>query len=296
MMKKHKVSDYYDAVADSYHTQYDQDSILQAKEYPANYFRLQLLINSFLKRKIKKVLEVGVGEGTPLIKLAQIGMDVFGFDISKKMVKKAKDNFSKNDLNPDRIFWGDIQDPVTYSSCLKDGFFDGLIAMGVMPHVKNDEIVLKNMANCVKKGGVLFIEFRNKLFSLFTFNRYTLDFILDDLLADVDPVLKDAIRKDLEPRLRIDMPPVRNKVENQDAPGYDAILSKFHNPFEIKKLFEEIGFKEINFLWYHYHPAMPYLESVVGNSYRKEAIKLEHETSEWKGLFLCSAFIVEAVR
>ena len=55
---------------------------------------MHLLINSFIKYELKKVIEVGVGEGT-LVKLAKAGMDVSGFDVSKKMVEVAKNNFKK---------------------------------------------------------------------------------------------------------------------------------------------------------------------------------------------------------
>ena len=30
--------------------------------------------------------------------------------------------------------------------------------------------------------------------------------------------------------------------------------------------------------------------------FREEALKLEHDTSGWRGLFLCSAFVVEAIK
>ena len=71
---------------------------------------------------------------------------IWGFDISKEMVKKSK-TMSAGGFNPDQIFWGDIQDPISYAYALKDGPFDGLMAMGVMPHVENDDLVLENMSN-----------------------------------------------------------------------------------------------------------------------------------------------------
>ena len=52
----------------------------------------------------------------------------------------------------------------------------------------------------------------------------------------------------------------------------------------------------IKLLWYHYHPAMPYLEEKIPEIFRKESIRLEHEPSDWRGFFLCSAFVVEAVK
>ena len=168
--------------------------------------------------------------------------------------------------------------------------------MGVMPHVVNDDMVLRNMAAMVRPGGSVFIEFRNTLFSLFSFNRYTLEFVLDDLLRDVGAEVKDLVRKDLSARLRVDMPPVRSTVAGQGAPGYDAILSRFHNPFEVVQLFERVGFRDVKHRFYHYHPAMPYLAGSAPVAFREEALRLEHEPSNWRGFFLCSAFVIEAVK
>jgi len=291
------VIEHYDESASTYHEFYDKEKLFDVSaSYPANYFRLQLLLNSFKSKKIQNVIEVGVGEGTPLTTLGKAGMDVWGFDISKEMVKKSKENMEKNNMNKEQIFWGDIQNPTTYTQVLHDMKFDGLIAMGVMPHVNNDDEVLKNMASLVKSEGHVFVEFRNKLFSLFTCNRNTVDFILNDLLIGVDDKVKSLVRKDLESRLRVDVPPIRKKIANSSVPGYDAILSKFHNPFEIIEKFKKFGFRNINILWYHFHPAMPYLEKNIPEIFRKESINLEHDPTDWRGYFLCSAFVIEAIK
>ena len=303
--KKDLVQQHYDASAENYHLQYDRNLISDvSRDYPANYFRLHLLLNSFLRNNVKRVIEVGVGEGTPLITLSKAGIDVSGFDISESMVAKSKENFKKNNLDENKILWGDIQDPITYSPLLKDGQFDALLAMGVTPHVRNDEFVIQNMRDMVKPGGRVFIEFRNKLFSFFTFNRYTYEFIMEDLLDGVSPQLKNVVSKNLKDRLQMDLPTPRltgesaNLIDastNGEVLGYDAILSKFHNPFEMMELFEKIGFKDSKLHWYHYHPAMPNLSKEEPHLFRDEALKMEHNNSSWKGMFLCSAFVIEAV-
>lgn len=299
------VAKHYDESAENYHLQYERNLISDvSRDYPANYFRLHQLINSFIQNNVRKVIEVGVGEGTPLITLSKAGMDVSGFDISHKMVEKARTNFAENGLSPENIIFGDIQDPTTYSPLLKAGQFDALLAMGVLPHVRNEEFVLKNMKNLVKPNGRVFIEFRNKLFSLFTFNRYTYEFIMEDLLEGVSPQLKSIVSKNLRDRLQMNLPTPRmigesaNQIDSSaddEVPGYDAILSKFHNPFEMIDLFEKIGFKESKLHWYHYHPAMPDISKEDPHLFRDEALKLEHNNSNWKGMFLCSAFVIEAV-
>ena len=289
-----KVSDYYSAISAGYHEQYDSETLYDLdKEYQSNFFRLQILLNSFLKDDVQKLVEVGVGEGTPLLNIAKTGRKVWGMDVSENMVQASKNNFDKSDYPSERISYGDIQDASTYSDISDEGPFDGVIAMGVMPHVKKDDEVLQNMGAMLRPGGKCFIEFRNKLFSLFTFNRYTVDFIINDLLVNTSAKNKQKVRETLEPMVRMDMPPHRDTV-NGVAPGYDAILSKFHNPFEMKELFEKNGYMNVELHWYHYHPAMPYLETEMSKTFREEAISLEHETSGWRGYLLCSCYVVQA--
>jgi len=289
------VTEHYEAVAANYQQQYDKSTLYTSKKYKANYIRLQILLNSFVNNGSKRVIEVGVGEGTPLAALGRSGLEVWGFDISPKMVELSKQKLKDIGQNEEHIFVGDIQDPISYIHAVKDGSFDSLMAMGVMPHIKSDTFVLNNMATLIKPGGSVFIEFRNKLFSLFTFNRYTYEFILDDLLQHVSPELKSAFGNELQKIINMNAPEYQ-ALADQGAPGYDAILSRFHNPFEVQELFEKNGFQNIKFHWYHYHPIPPVFEALNPSLYRHEALELEHESSGWRGMFLCSAFVVEAQR
>jgi 2-polyprenyl-3-methyl-5-hydroxy-6-metoxy-1,4-benzoquinol methylase len=289
-----RVDAYYDSIAEGYSRQYQREN-LDSADYPANYFRLQIFVQRMAELRLKSIYEVGVGEGTPLATLAGMGFRVAGCDIADSMVKRSKETFAKHALDPALIQWGDIQDSTTFVSQLKDGAFDAVIAAGVLPHVANDALCLKNMAMVVRPGGRLFVEFRNKLFSLFTLNRYTREFILDDLLAKVDSGIKARVAEELDKRLAVNVPPVRAVGADGKAPGYDAILSKFHNPFELSETFERCGFKVAKVHWYHYHPAPPMLASDIGPAFNRAARALEHEDT-WRGYFLCSAGVIEAVK
>lgn len=290
-----EVADHYAAVAGQYSKQYQRSNLRAATDYPANYFRLQILVNRLARSGFKSVYEVGVGEGTPLATMAAMGFRVAGCDIAEAMVAESRANFEKQQLDPKLIQWGDIEDSTTFANQLDAGRFDAAIAAGVLPHVRNDRLFLDNMGTIVRPGGKVFIEFRNKLFSLFTFNRHTKEFILDDLLSAVSPGIKAAVAAELDRRLATDLPPVRRTVEGSQAPGYDVIRSKFHNPFELLDLFEACGYRNARIHWYHYHPAPPLLQSTLATAYRDAAMALEHEGS-WRGYFLCSAGVVEAER
>ena len=163
---------------------------------------------------------------------------------------------------------------------------------GVLPHVRDDRLMLETVKMCLKPGGAAFIEFRNKLFSLFTFNRLTKEFILDDLLANVPSAVKAAVEAELDQRCAIDKPAIRTARPGTEL-GYDEIPAKFHNPFELQNFFRSCGFSDVQVHWYHYHPAPPMMEGDIGPDFRRAGMRLEHEGS-WRGMFLCSAGVIEA--
>lgn len=284
---------YYDAVASSYSDHYRAPNRARGHRYPQSYFRLQLLLQRLGASNLNAVYEVGTGEGTPLALLARSGFRVAGCDISRKMVEQTRRQLRKVGVQPSRVQWGDIHDPLTISNQLELGPFDAVVAFGVMPHVMNDRLVLRNIRMFLRSGGKAFIEFRNKLFSLFTFNRHTKEFIIKDLLEEVADDIKVEVEKALDARLEMGEPPL-SQTSSGRLPRYDTLPAKFHNPFEIKDLLEEEGFGSARFHWYHYHPAPPFLERRLQRRFWAEAGRLEHNASSWKGYFLCSACVVEA--
>jgi len=82
---------FYDSYADDYYIQFNKNRHYDTSVvYPANYFHLQLVIDAFINRNVKRAFEVGIGEGTPMVSLTKAGIETWGFDISPKMVEEAK--------------------------------------------------------------------------------------------------------------------------------------------------------------------------------------------------------------
>ncbi len=91
----------------------------------------------------KKVLDLGCGTGLLSIKLHNAGADVFGIDLSEKMISLAKLNF------PTLKF--DVGNAAHTS--FRDGEFDVIASSFVMHYVKNLKPVFKEMSRILKKGG-----------------------------------------------------------------------------------------------------------------------------------------------
>ncbi|NDC79537.1 MAG: class I SAM-dependent methyltransferase [Chitinophagia bacterium] len=253
--------------------------------YPANHFAFQPLLNVLHDQGASTMLEVGIGHGNAIQFFHAAGLDIWGVEIDQDLVAKSKATMERWGLPADRVVWGDIEDAMSLSGIRRAGPFDAVLAMGVLPHVTYDLVALQNMRTLVAPGGRIFVECRNKLFSLFTFNRYTYEFIMDDLLADVPEDLRAKTSEFLQTRVDAEVPP----RPTGHAP-------RFHNPLDVDRIFIEAGFTDVVIRPFHYHASLPRFESSLGAAFREASIALENEPSGWRGLFLCSAFVVEARR
>ena len=288
------VSSHYDGSAASYFEQFDPERIWTNKEYPANYFRLQLVQRLLAEAGVNSLYELGVGDATPLSTIGSTGIRVAGHDISPEMVKFARANMEARGLDPALISLIDAQDSGAIAAERElRGEFDAVMALGVIPHVLDDNAFVAAMDTFVRPGGRLILQFRNSMFSMFTFNRLTKEFILDELLVGVPDAIRGIVATDLDARLAVDKPPVRTRPTGD---GYDEILSRFHNPFELAQVVEQHGFSGVKYHWYNYHPAYPMIaDQIDARAYREAQVALEHEGT-WRGMFLCSAGIIEAVK
>jgi hypothetical protein len=251
-------------------------------DYPANDFAFDIAIPAMQSDQAERIIEVGIGHGSAIKRLTESGFDVVGFDNRPDRVDESRARMAELGLGEERVLEADIVDPQSYAQ-LGDGF-GGLVALGVLPYADDPVAMLRNMRGLIEPGSQVFIEFRNSLFSLFTFNRLTLDFIVDDLLADVPSVWRERVVEQLKPKLDMERPPASVHARN------------FHNPFEVPALFTEAGFTEVAIHPFHYHAALPSVADADLAGFNEASMALEHETSGWRGLFLCSAFLVQARR
>ena len=288
------VASHYDGSASTYADQYNAEKTWTNEEYPANFFRLKLVRQILADSGVKSVYEHGVGDATPLVRIAGDGIRVAGNDVSPEMVKFARANMTDHGLDPEAINLLDVQshDAIDVER-KRAGSFEAVMALGVIPHVEDDRWFVESMDKFLKPGGRLLLQFRNSMFSMFTFNRLTKEFVMDELLPEVPESIREIVSADLDLRLAVDKPPKRTRPTGD---GYDEILSKFHNPFELSEIVKSFGYKDLQFHWYNYHPAYPMLAgSIDPKVYRQAQMDLEGDTS-WRGMFLCAAGLIEAVK
>lgn len=287
------VADHYNASSATYSEQYDESKIMTSKEYPANFFRLKRIKERVRALGISSIYELGIGDGSPLAAMAELGLRVGGSDLTEGMLGVAQAQFEAKGLDASVLTLGDIQERSSLESAIATGPYDAVMALGVLPHVRDEAATIDNMSAFIETGGTLFLQFRNSMMSLWSFNRLTMEFIEDELLKDQPTEVKDVVRAGLEPRLAMDKPPKREW--EVDGPAYDEILAKFHNPFELADLVRAHGFTDLRFHWYNYHVAPPMMAGELGSTFRTAGIAME-PSADWRGMFLCSSGVIEATK
>ena len=222
------VVDHYDASAPTYSEQYDESTIYSSEAYPANYFRLQKIKRRVAELGLSSVYELGIGDGSPLAALGEMGLRVAGSDLSEGMLAVARAQLEAKSLDASGLTWGDIQERSTPESAIATGPYNGVMALGVLPHVRDESAAIDNMSAFIGSGGTIFLQFRNSMLILYSFNRLTMEFIMDELLSDVPESVRDVVRGGLEDRLAMDKP--QKREWEVDGPAYGEIIAKFHNP------------------------------------------------------------------
>lgn len=107
------------------------------------------LVTSLLKDyEVKRVLDIGCGTGETLIYIKKMypQSKVYGIDSSRKAVGYARSRGLKNIHHADAT-----KLPFPSSS------FDTVLLLDVMEHIKDDELVMKELKRVLKKSGVAII-------------------------------------------------------------------------------------------------------------------------------------------
>lgn len=282
---------------------YYQDYYGDKAAYPPVH--LHLIRGLLLKAGAKKVLDAGCGPASLLRNLAADNFDLYGFDLTPEMVAEARRVMEGLGSPKDHIWEGSVLSPQSFRppGAGKAAAFDAALCVGVLPHIPAaaDREVILNLRQAVRPGGLVILEARNQLFALFTLNRYSYEFFMEELMRVEDWRQKlgpDAARLEgvwprLKERFRLDLPPVRQGKSGE--PGYDEVISRTHNPLVLKEQFQEAGFAEVELLFYHYHCLPPMFEGEAPELFRRESLAQENPT-DWRGYFMASAFLLAGRR
>lgn len=114
------------------------------------------------KRNNRKILKYDLyneATGTSAVSdwLIKQGFDLYGVDISKEVVKRAKMNFSKK-VSPKHMLLGDIR-----KLPFKDNSFDIVFSFGTIEHIRENQRSVDEAFRVLKPGGFFITGINNKI-------------------------------------------------------------------------------------------------------------------------------------
>ncbi|XP_011648351.1 ubiquinone biosynthesis O-methyltransferase, mitochondrial-like [Pogonomyrmex barbatus] len=119
--------------------------------------------NSALPLEGIKILDVGCGGGILTERLARIGAEVTGIDISAELINIAKEHVKLDPNISGKVNY--IKTTVEDYSQKQEGLYDAVVASEVLEHISNQELFLKECAKIIKPGGSIFITTENRTFA-----------------------------------------------------------------------------------------------------------------------------------
>ena len=286
----------YSTWGESYHDDYYGANAA----YPPVH--VELLRRLVKESRAKTLIDAGCGPATFLRYLAEDGISLHGFDLTREMVLEAKRVLSEIKLDASSIWQGSVLDRDAYSPpgvSKESPSYEAAVCVGVLPHIaEGQEIKLfSNLHDSVCPGGTVIIEARNQLFSLFSLNRPSYEFFSKELIqedhlyeraGDDSSKLESALML-LQKQFRMDLPSIRRGKESE--PGYDEVLSRTHNPLVLRETFAAAGFTNVRVLFYHFHALPPMLATGLPEFFLRESLAMEI-AEDWRGYFMASAFLL----
>lgn len=148
--RKVRVQEFYDAFAPNYHADRYSTREQRAIDAVAQTMVLRLLWDRDLSSS--RVLDCGCGTGRFSQLFSERGAQVTGIDASPKMLELAAQRAPRATFQI-----GDVTDLPFHSE------FDVVVCSQVLTHLHEYERPLRSMRRALKPGGVVIVDFRNRL-------------------------------------------------------------------------------------------------------------------------------------
>ncbi|MBF0587979.1 MAG: methyltransferase domain-containing protein [Magnetococcales bacterium] len=203
-------------------------------------------------------LDVGCGTGQLSLALAAMGGEAVGLDFAPEMIEQCTIGLKKDPQPGVSFIQGSIFDygPPAGRS------LDLISALGFIEYVSPDELeqLLVRFRKWLRPGGFCVLGSRNRLFNLFSLNRFTqLERGLGTIEALLNESLLLAMAKDPTSALKAAMDAATPLPQPEVHPeaGVTVTQRYQYTPGELAALTGRFGFRAVSAAPVHYHPMPP---------------------------------------
>ncbi|OGE03722.1 hypothetical protein A3B51_00595 [Candidatus Curtissbacteria bacterium RIFCSPLOWO2_01_FULL_41_18] len=120
--------------------------------HPKHFLNLYPWYSKYLDKK-DVILDLGCGNGQASLKVAKIVRKVFAVDIDRNLLKIAQIEANYRRLKNIKLDIANLEKPLKF----KDNYFDKVIFLDVLEHLKERAQILCEIKRVVKNGGLMFL-------------------------------------------------------------------------------------------------------------------------------------------
>ena len=147
MQEQAVVTDHFDGVADTYAAKY------RGWTADGHSFRIrERRVYEMFDQQGGKVLDIGCGPGIVTEWLLNQDCEVHGVDVAPQMIEICEGRFGHN---PRAQFKVAPVETLPY----EDGYFDSVVAMGLMEYLEDDHVALAEINRVLRPGGNLIVTY-----------------------------------------------------------------------------------------------------------------------------------------
>ena len=249
--------------------------------------RLRVVLQMVDRYCLDNFFDAGCADAPVMVELLRRGKSVAGVDFSEVLVARGKERLEQAGFDPGLCAVGDVT-----RLHAPDERYDAVLCLGVLPHIERMDSAIRELVRITRPGGVLILSFRNDLFDLFTFNRFTVEFYADRFfpLVPFTEGERDRAMQGVKSLLAF---PEKPAVDNPQMPPreFDRLTRINHNPLTIGEDMARFGVTHILNGYYKFHPVPPLLQDRFPD-FAKIGARMDKTLSfSWVGMFMCSTFV-----
>lgn len=200
-------------------------------------------------------LDVGCGTGDLVCELAKKGIDAIGVDFAKEMIDIAKENAKKSNLKKAKFECCSI-----FDYHFEPNKYDVISANGFIEYISYEELnkLLEISLKTLKSGGSLVLGSRNRLFNIFSLNKFTEEEISEN---SINLMLLEAIQivncSDIKDLIGLKTAPLQKEEKEHQQTGIKVATRYQFTPVQLINMLSNKGFEPIEISPIHIHGVLP---------------------------------------
>lgn len=200
-------------------------------------------------------LDVGCGTGDLVCELAKKGIDAIGIDFAKEMIDAAKENAKRLSLEKAKFECYSI-----FDYYLEPSKYDVISANGFIEYISYKELAkfLDISLKTLKSGGSLILGSRNRLFNIFSLNKFTEEEISEN---NINLLLLEAIQivnsGDIKELIGLKTASLQKEEKKHQQTGIKVTTRYQFTPVQLINMLNNKGFELVEVFPIHIHGVLP---------------------------------------